>query len=320
MDVSIIIVNWNTREDLKEALESCFEHSGDRQIEIIVVDNGSSDGSVQMVENDFPQVHLIANEENRGYTAACNQGMQRARGRYFLMLNSDAELTGGCLEKLVGVMDENADIGTASAQLRYPDGSKQSTACHFPRLWAHMLPASVTHALEVVETPGDAPGGVFDVDWVFGASQMVRAETVEEVGPMDERIFMWYDDAEWCRRMAEAGWRRVVAIDATCIHKARKSADRVPPLRLNVMMSFSEFAYFRIHEGRLKTLVLWITRTTYSLVKTVLLGVAQIVTVSQVERLGSLLRLNAGRLWWHLRHFGDIIIHEPRAYRGGDVE
>jgi hypothetical protein len=320
MDISIVIVNWNTKDDLREALESCYAHSGGLEVEVIVVDNGSSDGSVAMVQGEFPRVELIANDDNRGYTAACNQGMKRADGRYYLMLNSDAELTEGCLDELVRVLDEYADIGTVSAQLRFADGSKQSSACYFPRLWAHMLPAKVTASLQHMDTPDSAPDGVYDVDWVFGACQMVRAETVDEIGMMDERIFMWYDDAEWCRRMADAGWRRVVAIEADCIHKVHRSADKVPTVRLNVMKSMAEFEYFRIHEGRLKTLLLWITRTGYSLVKTLLLGVAQLVTFGRLERIGDLLRLNAGRLWWHLRHCGDILIHEPKPYRGEDVQ
>ncbi|MFO7946711.1 MAG: glycosyltransferase family 2 protein [Armatimonadota bacterium] len=318
MDVSVVIVNWNTRDDLRAALKSCREHHGVLDIEVIVVDNGSTDGSAGMVREDFPEVHLIANDNNLGYTKASNHGMRTAQGRYCLMLNSDAELTSGCMSELVRVMDEHDDIGTASAQLYYPDGSKQPTACHFPRLTAHLLPASLTHRIEIIDTPDSAPDSIHDVDWVFGACQMVREETVDDIGLMDERIFMWYDDAEWCRRMADAGWRRVVALSATCIHKTRKSADLVPTLRLNVMMSMSEFEYFRIHEGRIKTAVLWTMRTFYSLCKSVFFGVGSLVTFGQSRRMRNLWSLNWGRLVWHLRHAADIMIHEPKAYPGED--
>lgn len=320
MDVSIIIVNWNTRQDLRRALDSCRAYSSPLQSEVIVVDNASSDGSVQMVREQFPEAEVIANADNLGYTAACNQGMRRARGRYFLMLNSDAELTAGCLQELVRVMDAYPDIGTASAQLRFPDGSEQTSACYFPRLRAHLLPAKLTATVQRAAAGGaEPPDGVYDVDWVFGACQMVRAETVAQVGMMEERIYMWYDDADWCRRMQKAGWRRVIATRATCVHKVHQSADALPPLRRNLQKSMSEFTYFRLHHGRAATALLWAVRTLYSLGKVLLLGAAWLLTLGRVGRIRAMLRFNWGRARFHLVHAADILWREPRPYRAEDA-
>jgi len=321
MDVSIIIVNWNTKDDLRAALQSCYDYSDELQTEVIVVDNGSSDGSVEMVRDQFPQVTLIANSDNLGYTAACNQGMRQAAGRYYLMLNSDAQLTAGCLQELVQIMDCYPDIGTASAQLQYPDGSEQPSAYAFPTLSSRLLPAQWTQVVESVTARNcEVSDGLYEVDWVVGACHLVRAEAVVQVGMMDERIFMWYDDADWCLRMAKVGWRRVVAVDAVCVHKARKSAEALPPLRRNLQMAMSEFACFRLHHGRLKTAILWAVRTTYSIAKVIVFGVAWLLTAGRNHRVNELLRFNWGRLRFHLRHIADILWREPEPYRAQDVD
>jgi len=321
MDISIVIVNWNTKDDLRAALQSCYDHGEPRRIETIVIDNGSSDGSVEMVREEFPQTTLLANSDNRGYTAACNQGMREAVGRYYLMLNSDAQLTAGCLQELVRVMDAYPDIGTAGAQLHYPDGSDQPSAYRFPTLSSRLLPATWVHAAEAISAaPSGGSANIYQVDWVVGACHLVRAEAVAQVGMMDERIFMWYDDADWCLRMAQAGWRRVVAVEAVCVHKARKSAEALPPLRRNLQMSMSEFAYFRLHHGAIKTAALWAARTMYSLAKTIAFGLVWPLMAGRNRRIAEALSFNWGRLRFHLRHIADILWRAPKPYRAEDVK
>ncbi len=321
MDVSIIIVNWNTKDDLRAAIESCYAHSAGLDIELLVVDNGSTDGSGEMVRTDFPQATLIANTENVGYTRAGNQGITAASGRYYLMLNSDAQLTAGCLAELVRIMDTHPDIGTATPQLQYGDGSAQEAAHKFPTLSSRLLPAALVSSAERItdETPEDG-ATFYPVDWVLGACQIVRAETVAQVGMMDERIFMWYDDADWCLRMAKAGWRRVVATDALCVHEARKSAEALPPLRRNLQVSMAEFTYFRLHHGRTKTAILWATRTLYSAVKVGVLALGTLLTLGLYGSLRRLCIFNWRRLLFHLRHVADIILRDPQPYRADGVK
>lgn len=320
MDVSIVIVNWNTADHLRAALTSCYHHCGELSIEAIVVDNGSSDGSVEMVHREFPAVITIANDDNVGYVRAGNQGIAAATGRYILMLNSDAELTQGCLQELVRLMDAHPDIGTASAQLHYADGEPQRSEGPFLTLWLLLVPSFLREPLGLPRSRPSAPvDGARDVDWVLGACQILRRETIEDVGPMDERIFMWYDDAEWCLRMEKAGWRRVVAERAVCIHHERRSAGELPRLRLNLQISMSEYTYFRLHHGRLITGVIWLVRTLYSAAKVVVLAPIALLTAGRLGIISALLRLNWGRLRFHIRHAADILWREPRPYRADDI-
>ena len=320
MDVSIVIVSWNTRDDLRAAVDSCFRYSDGLDIEVIVVDNGSTDLSAEMLRTDFPQVCLIQNQHNAGYTVACNQAVADATGRYYLMLNSDAALTAGCLRELVTLMDRNPDIAAASPRLQFPDGSNQYAAGIFPRLSVHILPAATIRSIELAATDRfEQPGDCYDVDYVFGACNIVRATVVAEVGPMDERIFMWYDDADWQKRMADAGYRRVIVTNALCTHKVGTSYQALSDIRKNLRNSMSEFTYFRIHYGRPATLLLWSVRVLYSLAKTLLFGMASLLTFGRSQRLAAAFRLARARLNFHLKYAANILWREPQPYRAEDV-
>ena len=153
MDVSIVIVNWNTAGHLRAAIASCHRHCGELSIEVIVVDNGSSDGSVQMVQDEFPQARTIANDENLGYVRAGNQGIAAATGRYILMLNSDAELTvsaGACAP------DGCPRYRHRECIHHHPDGTPQVCAFRFPTLWTRLLPAGRVHSAESIGRGGRA--------------------------------------------------------------------------------------------------------------------------------------------------------------------
>ncbi len=319
MDVSIVIVNWNTAGHLRAAIASCYRHRGELRTEVIVVDNGSSDDSVEMVRREFPDAVVIANDDNVGYVRAGNQGIAAATGRYILMLNSDAELTQGCLQELVRVMDANPDIGTASAFLTYPDGTPQDCAFRFPTLRTRLLPAGRVHSAERIPIEsGQGADGCVDVDWVLGACQIVRAQAVAGAGPMDEHFFMWYDDADWCMRMRAAGYRRVVATRAVCVHKERRSAAALPSLRRNLQVTMSEFTYFRLHHGKLVTAVLWAARTGASGLRTLLWTVCSLLTLGRRARFVEALRFSRGRLWFHIRYALRILWLEPMPYRAED--
>jgi len=320
MDVSVVIASFNTRDDLLAAIASCQAHTGGLETEIIVVDNGSTDGSVQMVRRRLPSVHLIENEENAGYTAACNQGMRGASGRYYLMLNSDAQLTAGCLQELVRVMDENPDIGSASPRLQFPGGGRQYAAGPFPRLWVRMLPVGVIRRIELAATDRfERSGDFYEVDYVFGACNMVRAEAVREVGMMDERIFMWCDDADWAKRMERAAYRRVIVSTAVCIHKVGASYGGVSAIRQNLQRSMSEFAYFRIHHGKPATFLLYLMRVVYSLLKVLVIGPFALLSAGYNRRISQALLMAWWRLRLHIVHAADILWRGPKPYRGEDL-
>ncbi|MBO9370815.1 MAG: glycosyltransferase family 2 protein [Chloroflexi bacterium] len=253
-DLSVIIVNWNVRDLLRRCLHSILASLPACQLEIIVVDNGSTDGSAEMVRTEFPQVHLLANPDNRGFTGANNQGLAVARGRYVLLLNPDTEVVGDALETLVAFADAHPDVGVVGPQLLNPDGTVQSSRRRFPTLATALLestwlqpyaPRRLLARYYVLDRPDDE---VQDVDWVTGAALMARREAVEQVGPLDEGFFMYSEELDWCRRFRAAGWRVVYLPTARIIHHEGKSSEQVLPAR-HIHFQTSKIRYFRKYHG-----------------------------------------------------------------------
>jgi Predicted glycosyltransferases len=253
-DLSVIIVNWNVRNLLRRCLHSILASLPACQLEIIVVDNGSTDGSPEMVRTEFPQVHLMANPDNRGFTGANNQGLAVARGRYVLLLNPDTEVVGDALETLVAFADAHPDVGVVGPQLLNPDGTVQSSRRRFPTLATALLestwlqpyaPRRLLARYYVLDRPDDE---VQDVDWVTGAALMARREAVEQVGPLDEGFFMYSEELDWCRRFRAAGWRVVYLPTARVIHHEGKSSEQVLPAR-HIHFQTSKIRYFRKYHG-----------------------------------------------------------------------
>jgi GT2 family glycosyltransferase len=272
VDLSIVIVSWKVRDLLQRCLHSVLgvgrpKTEGDAEctapcilhpapnIEILVVDNGSTDGSVEMLRADFPDVHVVVNAENRGFPAANNQGIALAEGRYVLLLNPDTEVVGDALAAMLAFADEHPDVGVIGPQLLNPDGSVQSSRRRFPTLataffestWLQpCAPRSLIERYYVLDQPDDA---VLDVDWMQGAALMARREAIDQVGPMDERFFMYSEELDWCRRFRDAGWRVVYLPIARVIHYAGKSSEQVLPAR-HVHFQTSKVRYFCKYHGR----------------------------------------------------------------------
>jgi hypothetical protein len=258
-DVSVIIVSWNVAEMLLRCLDSLFAGPGfDRanNFEVIVVDNASQDDTAARVRQAYPDVQLVVNQENRGFAAANNQGMALARGRYFLLLNPDAELVDDALARIVSFMDTHPRVGVVGPQLRYPDGQLQSSRRRFPSLATALLESTplqqvlprnaVLHRYYVEDQPADETQ---EVDWLVGACLMLRRQVVEQVGGLDEGYFMYFEELDWCRRIRQAGWRIVYLPAATVIHHEGKSSSQVVPLR-HIRFQSSKVRYFTKHHGR----------------------------------------------------------------------
>lgn len=269
VDLSVIIVNWNVRDLLRHCLQSIFANLPTCRLEIIVVDNASSDGSPEMVRTEFPQVRLIANPDNRGFPAANNQGLAVARGRYILLLNPDTEVLGDALETMVAFADAHPDVGVVGPQLLNPDGTVQSSRRRFPTLATALLestwlqpyaPRRLLERYYVLDRPDDQ---VQDVDWVTGAALMARREAVEQVGPLDEGFFMYSEELDWCRRFREAGWRVVYLPAARIIHHVGKSSEQVLPAR-HIHFQTSKVRYFRkYHSPVAAELLRWVLLANY---------------------------------------------------------
>jgi N-acetylglucosaminyl-diphospho-decaprenol L-rhamnosyltransferase len=254
LDLSVVIVNWNVRDLLQRCVESVLSSQRSITTEIIVVDNASVDGSVEMLRAEFPQTVLIANPENRGFPAANNQGIAAAQGRYVLLLNPDTEVLADALDALVQYMDAHPDVGLVGPQLLHPDGQVQSSRRRYPTLatlffestWLESLaPRALLRRYYVLDQPDKA---VLDVDWITGAAMLARREVIQQVGGMDERFFMYSEELDWCRRIKAAGWRVVYHPEARVIHYEGKSSEQAVPAR-HVNFQRSKIRYARKYHG-----------------------------------------------------------------------
>ncbi|NIN70132.1 MAG: glycosyltransferase [Anaerolineae bacterium] len=237
-DVSVIIVAWNVGDLLAECLRSLQAASQDIRTEIVVVDNGSVDRTAQLVERQFPHVRLIVNEENIGFTRGNNLGIKQSSGRYILLLNADTVVRPDTLERLVGFMDETPDAGIAGCKQTYADGSWQPT-CH--RMICLKREAIVAAGLSKVFPQlvdyGDLPlkaTEAFRVDWVGGACLMMRRQVAEQVGLLDESIFIYGEDADLCERARNAGYSVYYLPGVSIVHHRGQSDTRSAELTPSV--------------------------------------------------------------------------------------
>ncbi len=264
--LSIVVVSWNVRELLAKALRSISLAVGDALCaEVIVVDNASHDGSVAMVHETFPGVHVIANANNRGFAFANNQGIAETAGKYIALLNPDTEILGDALQVLVSHLDTHPDVGVVGPRLVNPDGTTQSSRRRFPTLlilffestWLQpLLPRRLLARYYAEDRPDTEEQ---DVDWLTGAAMVARRQVVEDVGPLDEGYFMYSEELDWCRRIRQAGWRIAFVPAAHVVHFGGKSSNQVVAAR-HIYFQSSKIRYARIHHGRAvaETLRYWL--------------------------------------------------------------
>jgi hypothetical protein len=213
-DLSIIIVNTNNRKILEECLGSIYKNTQKISFEIIVTDNASTDGSQQMIKTQFPKVKLIENRENAGFIRASNQGLRIYQGRYGMLLNDDTVVKADALDRMVEWMDKNPKAGACGPRLLNTDGTPQRQGGLFSRI--HKL---------------DKPTAV---DFVIGAALLVRREVIEKVGLMDENLFFYNDDLDWCIRIRKAGYKIYLLPQIEIVHYGGYSSKRVFKRRLFV--------------------------------------------------------------------------------------
>jgi len=230
MDLSIIVVNWNTQEMLSQCLKSVdktVRASDCLEVETIVVDNASADGSVQMVREQFPWTRLIENMENLGFARANNQALKLARGNKLLLLNPDTVSTEGAIELLLGVLDEDLKTAIVGAQLLNADGSLQPSSGAFPSLWSE-LPL-INRRLNHKHKPASVSvlgqdRIVRSVDWVSGACLMIKREACDAIGLLDESFWLYTEEADWCYRARQTGKDILLVPDAQIYHITRASS------------------------------------------------------------------------------------------------
>jgi len=255
-DISIIIVNWNTRDVLRNCLRSVFEQTKDISFEVIVIDNASSDGSADMVKREFPGVRLIENTKNLGFAAANNQGMKIAKGRYVLLLNPDTIVLDRAIEKTIAFADSHPEAAVVGCCVLNPDQTLQPTCFMFPSLLNMLLS---TIYLNKLFSKSRFFGrermtwwnrtNVRDVDVVTGCFMLVRKSAIEQIGLMDERFFVYGEETDWCYRFKQAGWRILFTPNAHIIHLSGASSEQIKS-EMVLQLRASILLFLKKHKGR----------------------------------------------------------------------
>jgi len=249
MDITIVIVNWNTKDLLRDCLESVYKTVKDVTFEVIVVDNASQDGSVAMVREAFPCVDIIENSENRGFSAANNQALRAMKGRYALLLNTDAILTEGAVHELFAFMEDHDGAAMAGGQLLNEDGSRQNSIANFPTLFSLLMNLPLLEAL----FPGRYPSKRYEhreplaVESVIGACVLVRRRAVDEVGMLDEGYFFFFEETDWAFRMQSAGYKVYHVPSARIYHLQGRSIGR--DVRSRIAFYRSRYRFFGKWKG-----------------------------------------------------------------------
>ncbi len=233
-DVSVLIVTWNSREDVLRCLGSLERQEGDLSLEVIVVDNASTDGTVAAIRERFPESVVRENVGNVGFPRANNQALELAHGRHVLYLNPDTEVGEGTLAACVEALESDREVGMVGCRLVYPDGTTQYEGgrrpyrlgdLFFESLYLHMF--FPNHPLFSRHLMGDWDHrGERDVEAIMGAFMLVRRDIAEDVGGLPEEVFMYHEDLAFCLRVREAGWRIRYVGGATTTHYSGRSSAR----------------------------------------------------------------------------------------------
>ncbi|MGQ9732193.1 MAG: glycosyltransferase family 2 protein [Candidatus Zipacnadales bacterium] len=295
--LSICIVNWNTREYLRACLQSIHETLGDITHEVIVVDNASTDGSVEMVRQEFPEISLIANRTNRLYAAGNNQALERAQGAYLLLLNPDVVLQEGAIVELIACMERHPKAGAVAPKLVYPDGAPQLSCRSFPDpavIWYEAL--GLSHLF-----PHSRRFGKYRMSWwtydeertvdqPMASALLLRSEALEKIGHFDVEFPLFFNDVDLCRRLWDAGWEVWFTPRARVVHHVGGSTRQIRPAMVRESHRSLLRYYEKHYRGRLHPGLYYVT---YALI-----------------RAGGTLRGFAAQAQWGIRRLGQRL-HPP---------
>lgn len=300
MDVSIVIVNWNTKDLLHNCLTSITETVTGLTYEVFVVDNASSDGSVAMVRERFPAVTVIANDKNLGFAAANNLAFRRMQGRYALLLNSDTVLTDDAITTLFRFMEENSAVGMCCGQLLNEDGSRQNSIANFPSVWPLLCNESLLRLISPAKFPSkhQLHREPVEVDSCIGACMLVRKSAMDQEGLLDEAFFFYFEETDWAYRFKRAGWRICLVPQARIYHLQGKSVGY--NVKGRIMFHRSRSIYFRKWHPRQHGLMMSVIfgRT---LINILLNLVGGLFTLGLNRGIRQRLAVNLQLAWWYLR-------------------
>jgi GT2 family glycosyltransferase len=257
MRLSVVTVTWNSKDFILKQIESVKRAAENIEIEQIIVDNASTDGTVEMIREKFPEVQVIVNKENKGFGAANNQGVLVSKGGYLLFLNPDMELSPGSLGTIIDWMDRNARVGIASPKLvdEYGNINEDALPRRFPRVWEQIalilkLPHIFPHLLDRYHMKGFEFDREQEVDSVRGSFMLMRRTLVEELGwAWDPRYFIWYEDVDICREARRLGYRVVHTPIITAVDHVGQSFKKRTTAWKQKQFTKSMLVYFRKWES-----------------------------------------------------------------------
>jgi len=257
VDVSVIVVNYNTAHLLKDMRDALKASTGQLKVETIIVDNASRDDSVSLLKHEFSDAKLIFNDRNLGFGRANNQGLAVATGRYILLLNTDAFVAPDTLMKTVTFMNAHEEFGILGVRLVGRDGVLQPCCRYFPTPWNLFVNRTGLHRMfprtRMVDDMGWDHASVRECDWVIGCYYLIRRAVIDQVGLFDPRYFLYSEEVDHCHSSKSAGWKVVYFPDTTVVHIGGESAKSDSPLSASGQISSlqieSELLYFRKHHG-----------------------------------------------------------------------
>jgi GT2 family glycosyltransferase len=300
LDLSVVIVNWNTKHLLLKCLASICNTTHDLRYEIWLVDNASTDDSVAAALEQFPEIRVIQNACNLGFAAANNLAFRQMRGRYALLLNTDAMLTEGAVQELLRFMETTPEAAMVCGQLLNLDGTKQNSIANFPTLALLLTNESLLRILFPKTYPSKLRqyASPIEIESCIGACMMVRKSAMDAVGLLDERFFFFFEETDWAYRMRRAGWKTFFVPDARIFHAQGQSVGRDVRGRL------------LFYQSRYQYLKKWFPRSYYLLYGTVigrllinalLTGIGALFTVFCSPGMRNRLMVYLKILIWHLR-------------------
>lgn len=289
--LSIIIINWNSKSVIARCLVS-IRKTNLIPAEIIVVDNASTDGSVDLLRVEFPEVKLIVNQDNQGFAAANNQAAGLANGRYLLLLNPDTEVRPGAIESMINFADGNRNVAAVGPRLLNPDGTTQRSCWRgYPGITTALIDAfylwkipglpivrnTELSAVQLRETT--------DVDHILGAGMLIPRDFWEEIGPLDDRYFLFLEETEWCRRAKSSGRRIVYLPNAEVIHYGQHSMRQQPSRNLpHLYRSYCRFYRDGIRGNGFRMMILKTIISLAILVRLILWQIRGLLSPSREQR------------------------------------
>jgi GT2 family glycosyltransferase len=254
MDLAIIIVNWNTGDLLKQCLQSVYGSQTSKQYEVWVVDNGSSDGSPDMITNRYPQTKIISNKDNTGFAHANNQAIIDSTGDYLLLLNPDTVINKDVMEVLSNYLDEHPDVGAVGPRLLNADGTLQESAYPRPTLVREFWRLfHLDRVINYAEYPMEQWSHIDakEIDVLMGACFMVRRKALDQVGLLDDEFFIYSEEVDLCTRIRNYGWRISWLPTVTVIHLGGESTKQIQQ-EMFLQLYQGKIQYFRKHHTLLE--------------------------------------------------------------------